>query len=113
MALRKSALLKEMIAHYENVIETLPTIMEDVCRYTQVNQVDLGICKCAAFRFGTDIYKVRWTKKYANKGIGICGYWGYVPCNSINETREQVTDCLQLRVDIMKKILNEKLEKKK
>lgn len=89
-------LIDKLIAHHEGVIEEIeadPNNMESIIRKTNTA---CGICACALEEFKTDIYGDKWVKSKEP----FIGYWAALP--SIYITFDEIIECLQVRVDIMK-----------
>lgn len=85
----------EMVKEAEEVYDAL-----DLCEELGVNN---GICHCARFFFKCVIADETWVEKYCGRGPYRL-YWHGLPSDAT--TKREILSCLQARVDILNKILN-------
>lgn len=96
----KRKVLKMLIPHYKNAINKLNKIKKfsDVRNEGSDLNVNHGICACAMYEFGIDIYRKDWVRKHCNGS----NYWATEPSSTTN--KEKYIMALQKRLDIMEKI---------
>ena len=96
-------LADKLILHYENTIKLiLTTNNQKEIRKVLVNtNTNLGLCYCASELLHTSIFEDDWIfSKLKEKGKNKNDYLFPVPCDFNN--KENIIDCLQKRVDILK-----------
>lgn len=102
-------ILSKLIPYYEESIAYIKAMKPDANhqRYMQERCIDIGICKCADQVFNTSLSKELWVSRQDRSDPLISpsmAVWGELP---IYANKPQAIERLQLRVDIMKRLLAE------
>ena len=91
-------LAQKLIAWYEESIAMIEKEEEpkNIPGILWKRGINRGVCRCAFVIFDIDLCSDSWVNSQATPR----GYWGSGPNRA--ETKEEVIQCLQLRVDILK-----------
>ena len=95
----KKTLIRSLIEYYRVLIQNLDTLnfmdARDMVRYRSAN---FGICYTTYALFGQIIQDQEWVQQYKCPQNW---YWGPIPSEA--ETKEELIECLQIRLDILLK----------
>lgn len=92
---------QKLLEYYKKCLSELPDRMHKITKYLIHNHIELGVCYCARYAFNEDITMEDWVLD----NIKLACYWGPVPVTA--NRVEGVKERLQLRIDILSKIVNE------
>lgn len=90
-------LAQKLIAWYEESIAMIKEEdMKTIIGILKERVIGYGVCKCALFNFDMELYSDSWAISQTKSGH----FWHKTPGKAA--TKEEVIQCLQLRVDILK-----------
>jgi len=90
-------LAEKLVAWYEESIAMIKEKeLENVVGILRKRRIGCGVCLCAFANFDIYLKEDSWVKSQAKQR----GYWGKQPMHA--KTKEEVIQCLQLRVDVLK-----------
>jgi len=93
-------LQQKLLAYYQENLAALPEDFKKAIRFCDEKEIDMGICRCAAQVFQEDLYDSEWVEEHVNTNGSD---WGKRPGHA--QTTEEIKQALQLRIDILQKIL--------
>lgn len=97
----KKEILTKLIKKYTLVLREIKNvrIYVKVCKILRDNNCHIGICRAAEYNFNTWLYSKTWVNREKSDSF----YWYACPYEVTSKA--EIIDCLQFRIDKMKKIL--------
>src|SRR5687768_2622852 len=93
---------QKLLEYYKKCLSELPNDFISARNWVGETYIHKGVCYCAIVLFRGNAKNLNWTRKYETDTRG---YWGPIPESALN--KEEIISSIQLRIEILSKIVNE------